>query len=81
MDTTTVSRWGNSLAVRIPKGILERSRVREGDSLELNVSEDGGLVLRPVRRPCTLEELVAGITPENRPSETDWGAARGNEAW
>ena len=81
MDTTTVSRWGNSLAVRIPKGILERSRVKEGDSLELNVSEDGGLVLRPVHRPCTLEELVAGITPENRPSETDWGTARGNEAW
>ena len=81
MDTTTVSRWGNSLAVRIPKGILERSRVREGDSLELNVSEDGGRVLRPVRRPCTLEELVASITPENRPSETDWGAARGDEAW
>lgn len=36
-------------------------------------------VLRPVRRPCTLEELVAGITPENRTSETDWGAAKGNE--
>ena len=37
-------------------------------------------VLCPVCRPCTLEELVAGITPENRPSETDCGTARGNEA-
>ena len=57
MDTTTVSRWGNSLAVRIPKGILERSRVREGDSLELNVSEDGGLVLRPYAVPARLKSL------------------------
>ncbi len=82
MNTTaTISRWGNSLAVRIPKGILERSRVREGDRLELDVSEDGGLVLRPVCRPCSLEELVRGITPENCPSETDWGATRGKEAW
>lgn len=43
MNTTaTISRWGNSLAVRIPGGILERSRVREGDGLEFDVSEEGG---------------------------------------
>ncbi len=82
MNTTaTISRWGNSLAVRIPKSILERSRVKEGDSLELDVSEDEGLVLRPVCRPCSLEELVAGITTENCPAETDWSPARGKEAW
>lgn len=82
MNTTaTISRWGNSLAVRIPKSILERTSVREGDRLELDVLEEGGFVLRPVCRTCTLEELVAGITPENCPAETNWGAARGKEAW
>lgn len=40
------------------------------------------IILKPVPKPRpTLEELVAGITPENRHPETDWGEAAGNEVW
>ena len=81
MNTTTVSRWGNSLAVRIPKAVMDNARFQEGDELELNVTAEGELLLRPARRPLTLEELLDGITPENCPSETAWGEARGKEAW
>lgn len=81
MNTTTISKWGNSFAIRIPKAVIERVRFREGDTLELDMTENGGLILRPTRRPFTLEELVQGITPDNCCTETDWGEARGHEAW
>ncbi len=78
---THIAKWGNSLAVRIPKGIAEHAALHEGDTLEVSVTEDGALVLRPARRQYSLEELVSGITPENRHLETDWGLPVGGEAW
>jgi antitoxin MazE len=77
---TQVGKWGNSLAVRIPGPYAKDLELHEG--MELDVSLSGGaLVLRPSARKYTLEELIAGITPENRHEETDWGQAVGREAW
>jgi antitoxin MazE len=77
---TQVGKWGNSLAVRIPGPYAKDLELHEG--MELDVSLSGGaLVLRPATRKYTLEELIAGITPENRHEETDWGQAVGREAW
>jgi len=78
-------RWGNSLAVRIPKSVAEALNVREGRYAEIGI-ENGALVLRPVVKPkrkkiYTLEELLKGMTRENVPEEVDWGEPRGNEAW
>jgi antitoxin MazE len=70
---TTVSKWGNSLAVRIPLGVARQASLGEGDSVTLAVDADGGIVLRPTRRKYALSELVARITPRNRHRETDWG--------
>lgn len=78
---TTVAKWGNSLAVRIPRAIAAEARVSEGDHLVLAVAEDGSIVLRSARRKYSLEELVSQITPKNRHQETDWGQAEGKEAW
>lgn len=61
-----ISKWGNSLAIRLPKAALDGLRVREGEAVEL-VLEGGDLVIRPVRPRYTLEELVGGITPFNQP--------------
>jgi len=61
-----ISKWGNSLAIRLPKAAVDSLRVREGEAVEL-VIEDGALVIRPARPRYTLEELVAGITPFNQP--------------
>lgn len=79
--STQLAKWGNSLAVRIPAGLAERARLEEGDRVELSVAEDGALVIRAVSRPYDLDELVAGITPENRHDETDWGEPVGKETW
>jgi antitoxin MazE len=80
-NETTVSKWGNSLAVRIPLAIAKQSGLNEGDSVELSLEKDGGIVLRPTRRKYDLSELVARITPRNRHSATIWGPAQGKESW
>ncbi len=82
MRTTTTSqlaRWGNSLAVRIPKQVVESAELKEGEPLTLSVRKGGCVVMRPSRRKYRLEDLVSKITPRNRHEETDWGPAVGKE--
>jgi antitoxin MazE len=77
---TQIGKWGNSLAVRIPGTYAKELNLAEGLEMDI-VVVDGGLLLK--RRPAeyTLDELIAGITPENRHDETDWGPPVGGEAW
>jgi antitoxin MazE len=72
-------RWGNSLAVRIPKPIAEEARLKEGDSLEIEVAAEGRVELRRASRMPTLAQLVSQITPENRYTEISTGAEVGKE--
>jgi antitoxin MazE len=80
-NEATVSKWGNSLAVRIPLAIAKQASIGEGDCVALVLGADGGIVLRPTRRRYELSELVARITPKNRHRETDWGQPQGEESW
>jgi antitoxin MazE len=80
-NETTVSKWGNSLAVRIPQAIAKEARLSEGDCLALDLDRDGAIVLRSARRRYELSELVSKITPGNRHQETDWGQPQGKESW
>lgn len=75
----TISRWGNSLGVRLPREALDRARLREGDTLLVEVVADG-LFLRPADR-SKLEALVGAISPENLHGETGTGAPVGRESW
>lgn len=74
-----VQKWGNSLAVRIPRHVIEAAHLKEGDSLEINVSAAGGVHLEKTERVPTLAELVAQITPENRYEEISTGPEVGKE--
>jgi antitoxin MazE len=76
--TTTVQKWGNSLAVRIPSGIAETISIKQGSEMELSV-ENQVLTLRPTKKKPTLEDLLSKISPENRHSEIDFGEVEGNE--
>ena len=76
-------KWGNSLALRVPKTFVEEIGASEGKAAEMSVS-DGKLIVEVTRkrkRRYTIEELVAGITPENRHEEMEWGPPVGNEIW
>ena len=71
-------KWGNSLAVRIPKPVAEVAKLKEGDSLEIEAAE-GRVELRRASRRPTLARLVSQITPENRYAEISTGAEVGKE--
>ena len=78
-------KWGNSLAVRIPKALANAIKARDGKRAEIKV-ENGTLVLRPIVKSTrksryTLDDLLSGMTRDNVPQEIDWGPRRGNESW
>jgi antitoxin MazE len=75
----TISKWGNSLGLRIPRGLAEDAGLTEGSVVELRV-EDGRLVAEPVAVE-TLESLLARVTPRNRHRELLVDAPRGRETW
>jgi antitoxin MazE len=78
--TTQVSKWGNSLGLRLPKSVAREAHLGEGDTVDVSV-DNGAIVIRPSRPRYSLDELVGRITPRNRHSESDWGAAVGHEVW
>ena len=75
-----VLKWGNSLAVRIPKPIADDAHLQLGDPLEIAVAPDGAVQMHRVGEVPTLAQLVAQITPENRYAEVSLGVEIGREA-
>ncbi len=76
-----LTKWGNSLAVRVPKHVADAAGLRQGDQLELRVAGPGAVRIRKAKRKLTLAQLLRAITPGNCPGETDWGRPTGKEAW
>ena len=78
---TRIQKWGNSLALRIPKSFANEVGFQKETSVEISLA-DGKLVITPVAKPkLTLKELLSKITPENLHHEVDTGATVGNETW
>lgn len=78
---TSVQRWGNSLAVRIPKAIAVESDLGDGALVDVKVVR-GKVVLIPLRtRKHTLAELLAGVTNGNLHGEIQTGRPVGRESW
>ena len=77
---TQVSRWGNSLGVRIPKSCVDELGLAEGVSVEVKVS-GRLLTISAAQREYSLETLVDAITAKNQHAESDWGPPQGKEVW
>jgi antitoxin MazE len=78
---TKVQKWGNSLGVRIPRGLAEEVGLGAGTEVSLT-AKDGELVLRPtVPSRLRLSDLLAGVTTENIHAAVDTGDAVGAEAF
>ena len=76
-----ISKWGNSLAVRIPIGLARSAELKEGSDLEIAES-DGCIVLRPLRRArYELDGLISQITEENIHEEVESDGPVGREEW
>jgi antitoxin MazE len=78
---TRVQKWGNSLALRIPKSFATEVGLQKETSVEVSLVE-GKLVITPVAKPkLTLKQLLAKVTKENLHHEVDTGPSIGNEIW
>ena len=76
-----IQKWGNSLALRIPKPFAEEAEVREGTVVDLSLT-GGKLVAVPdIKRRVTLRQLLSRVTKDNLHKEVDFGSAAGREAW
>ncbi len=76
-----IQKWGNSLAVRIPKALATEVGLADETPVELLLQE-GRLVVAPrARKGVRLDQLLARITPENLHTEVDTGHAMGAESW
>jgi len=78
---TRVQKWGNSLALRIPKSFAIEVGLQRETAIEISLA-DGKLVITPVAKPnLTLKQLLAKVTKENLHHEINTGPAAGNETW
>ena len=78
--TTTVQKWGNSLALRIPSSLAKDIHLHQGSVVDVAVVE-GRMVLKPKgEHKVSLAQMLKSITKTNQHSEQDWGGTFGQEA-
>jgi antitoxin MazE len=77
---SVVKKWGNSLAVRIPKNISKEILVTEGSNINIKV-ENGNIILSPSQKEYSLKDLLKNITEKNIHSEISTGNHVGGEIW
>jgi len=78
---TKIQKWGNSLAVRIPKPFASEVGLRADTEVQLSV-DDGRLIIIPLDTPSfSLEALLAEVNESNLHSEVDAGVPQGVEFW
>lgn len=77
-----VQKWGNSLALRIPKSFADEAGLREESPVDVSLVK-GKLVVAPaaIAAKYTLKQLLAKITPDNLHGAVDMGKPMGQEAW
>ena len=78
---TTIQKWGNSLAVRLPKSVTQKLALRQGTKVRVYEDRKEVIIAPAHETGKSLKELLAMITPENLHAETDWGKPRGREIW
>jgi len=77
-----IQKWGNSLAIRIPKSFAVQTEIKQDSIIDLSVI-DGKIIVEPEKQKpkYTLEELLDGVTEENLHGEIDFGKPVGKELW
>lgn len=80
--TTKVQKWGNSLAVRLPKEIADKFNLSEGSSVFV-IPEKKSITIKPTisKKEYSLEGLLKKITSKNKHKELEWGKVKGKEIW
>ena len=76
-----IQKWGNSLALRIPKAFAFQSKIREDEYVNLTLVENKIVIEPESERKYSLQDLVSGINKSNLHHEIDFGEPVGNENW
>ncbi|MBU0459009.1 AbrB/MazE/SpoVT family DNA-binding domain-containing protein [Patescibacteria group bacterium] len=76
---TRLTKWGNSLGIRLPKVFAVHLGVDSGEEVDITLKKDS-VVISKSSAP-TLEELLTKVTPENMHEEIDTGPVTGKEIW
>lgn len=77
-----VQKWGNSLALRLPKALADEIDVQLDSPVNISV-QGHAIVIEPVReqKVYSLEQLLAGVREDNLHREADYGSSEGKEVW
>ena len=78
---TTVQKWGNSLALRIPNAMAKDVHLRQGSVVEVAVVDNKIVVKSKGKHKYSLSQLLKAVKKNNRHSEHNWGKAVGQEIW
>lgn len=76
-----IQKWGNSLALRIPKSFAAEAHLEQDSQVEMSLVDGKLVVSSVVKIELTLDQLLAGVTEKNLHGEFDTGSATGNEVW
>ena len=78
---TQITKWGNSLAVRLPRRVADEAKLKQGDTVEIVVPGAGRVEVRVRKQRRSLKQLVNDITAENLHAASEWGKPVGRELW
>ena len=79
MQHVQITKWGNSLGFRIPRGIADSLDIRAGDTLELAPAE-GGLLVKKTQgkeKRYALADILDSFAPSSTHPEVDFGPPQG----
>ncbi|CAN5479326.1 AbrB/MazE/SpoVT family DNA-binding domain-containing protein [soil metagenome] len=76
-----IQKWGNRLAVRIPRTIASEAGMEEQTDVEITFNEGVVMITRTAQTEYTLDELLQNVTESNLHTETNLGPVKGKEVW
>lgn len=71
---------GNSMAVTIPKDIVNQLGISQGEKADISIIGKT-ISIKPFIEEITIESLFANYNGNYKPTEIDWGEAKGSEVW
>ena len=81
MMRAQIQKWGNSLALRIPKAFVHETNLRKGSVVDIGIEENCIIVKPLTGKKFSLGSLLAGVNKSNTHQEEDFGEREGLEVW
>ena len=83
MQLVHITKWGNSLGFRIPRGVADSLAIQAGDTLELAPAEGGVLLKKASRKGkrYVLADILDCFASSSMHPEVDFGKPQGEEVW